>query len=148
VGADEPGALGDLPQDRLARPALDVVVGQRGLALGPRLDALDERARLVVARLADGQDGVEVDVRIDEWWGEEAARRIELAAAVRRDRACQPDLGNGGAVGPNVDERDVGARGRMDPCIANEQSCRGTLPAADSTSPGWPSNAIRARLRC
>jgi hypothetical protein len=134
VRTDEPGALGDLPQDRLARPALDVIVRERGLPLGPRLDALDERAGLVVARLADGQDGVEVDVGIDQRRREEAARCVELAAAVRLDRAGGLDLGDGLAVGSNVDERDVGARSRMDARIANEQSCRGTLPAADSTS--------------
>jgi hypothetical protein len=60
-------------------------VGQRGLALGPRLDALDERAGLVVPRLADSQDGVEVDVGIDQRRGEEPALRVELAAAVGFD---------------------------------------------------------------
>jgi hypothetical protein len=66
VAADEARALGDFPADRLARSGLDVLVGQRGLALGPGLDALDQRAGLVVARLADRQDRIEVDVRVDE----------------------------------------------------------------------------------
>jgi hypothetical protein len=66
VRADQPGALGDLPQDRLARAALDVLVGQRRLALRPRLDALDQRARLVVAGLADGQDRIQMNMGIDE----------------------------------------------------------------------------------
>jgi agmatinase len=46
--------------------ALDVLTGQRGLALGPGQDPLDQRPRLVVARLAHGEDGVHVDVGIDQ----------------------------------------------------------------------------------
>ena len=60
---DQAGPLGDLPQDRLAGSRLDVLMGQRRLALGPGLDPLDERPRLVVARLAHGEDGVHVDER-------------------------------------------------------------------------------------
>ena len=66
VRADEPGALADLPEDRLARAVLHVLVGERALALGPREDALDERAGLVVTRLADGEHSVEVDMRVNE----------------------------------------------------------------------------------
>jgi hypothetical protein len=130
MGADQPGPLRDLPQDRLASAILDVLVGERGLPLGPRLDALDERAGLVVARLPDGQDRVEVDMRVDERRGEEAAVRVEDAAVIGRDRAGRPDLGDRVAVGPNVDERDVAARGRMDARVADEQSCRGSLRRA------------------
>ncbi len=89
-----------------------------------------------------------MDVRIDEGRGEQATLCVELAAAVRLQRAGGPDLGNGLTVGSNVDERDGGARGRMDARVADEQSCRGTLPAADSTSRERPPNAIRGQLRC
>ena len=91
VRADEAGALGHLPEDRLARPVLDVLVGQVRLALGPGQDALDERARLVVARLADRQHRVEVDVRVDEGRREEAALRVQLASRLALERAGRPD---------------------------------------------------------
>ena len=83
VRADQAGPLGDLPEDRLAGAVLDVLVGQRRLALGPGQDALDQRAGLVVARLADGEDGVHVDVRIDERRREEPALGVELRRVSR-----------------------------------------------------------------
>jgi hypothetical protein len=75
-----------------------------------------------------------VDVRIDERRRDEAALGIELATAVGSDRAGGADLGERGSVDPDVDERDVGARGRMDARVPDEQPRRGFLPTADSTA--------------
>jgi hypothetical protein len=108
-------------------------VGERRLPLGPGEDPLDERPRLVVARLADGQDRVEVDVGIDEWGRDEAALGVELTASIGGDRAGRPDLGEDVAVDPDVDERNVGACRRMDARIPDEQPRRCFLPTADST---------------
>src|SRR5438876_11474411 len=41
VRADQPGALRDLPEDRLTSPLLDVLVRQWGLPLGPGLDPFE-----------------------------------------------------------------------------------------------------------
>ena len=125
-------------QDRLAGPRLDVLVGQGGLPLGPGLDALDERPGLVVARLADGQDGVQVDVRIDERRGEEPACGVELAAAVGGDRAGRRDGRDRDR--PSTD-RSTGSTGRpsvgwtralrtMSPDVATGTSGRSGNPGA------------------
>jgi hypothetical protein len=70
-----------------------------------------------------------VDVGIDERRGEQAAAGIEDVVAVRVDGPGRGDLGDAVAIGPNVLQRDVGARGRMDARVSDEQARRGSLPA-------------------
>ena len=139
VGADQAGPLGDLPEDRLAGAALDVVVGQERLALGPGEDALDQRAALVVARLADGQDRVHVDVRVDERRREEPARGVELAAAVGGDRAGGPDRRDPVALDRQVDGLDRTAERGMDARVADDQSV-----VATGTSGRTPRRSVGA----
>jgi hypothetical protein len=71
-------------------------------------------------------------VRIHERRREEAALGVELGdavVAIDPDGAGRADLGDSIAVGPDVLQRDVGARGRMDARVPNEQPRRGSLPA-------------------
>ena len=66
MAANELDAVGQLPAKDRANAFLDVVDGQRLDALSPDGDPLEQRSALVVARLAYGEDGVEVDVRLDQ----------------------------------------------------------------------------------
>jgi hypothetical protein len=131
VAADEAGALGDLPADRLTGAILDVLVGERGLPLGPGEDPLDERAGLVVARLADGQDGIQMNVRIDERRRQQPAAGVELPVAACLDRAGRGDRRDPIAVGQQVDESRRLTRGRgrrrVGTRVPDEQT-RGGLP--------------------
>jgi hypothetical protein len=72
-----------------------------------------------------------VDVRVDERRREEAALGVELGdlvGPVDPDRAGGRDGDDPVALGPDVLERDVGARGRMDARVSDEQARRGSLP--------------------
>ena len=81
VAAHELDAVGQLPAQHGADAALDVVDGQRLDPLGPDGDALEQRAGLVVARLADGEHGVEVDVRLDQGRRDQGAAEVDRPAA-------------------------------------------------------------------
>jgi hypothetical protein len=118
------GSLGHLPEDRLVRPPLDVLVGEGRLALRPGLDALDEGSGFVVARLADGQDRVEVDVRVDEGRGDEPARGVELPAAVGGEPTRRSDRSDAIALDREVDGVDRSAERGMDARIADDESGR------------------------
>jgi len=65
--------------DGLLRPRLGVLVGDQRLALTPALDALEQRAAHVPRRLAGGQRGVEVDVRLDEGRHHQIAGGVDIA---------------------------------------------------------------------
>ena len=124
VGPDEAGPLGDLPQDRLPGARHDVVTGQRRLALGPGLDPLDERPGDVVARLADRQRGVHVDVRVDEGRGEEAAVGVQLdrvRAARGGQPAGRPDRGDPVTLDEDVDRVRAQAERGMHAGAADDQ---------------------------
>jgi hypothetical protein len=72
-----------------------------------------------------------VDVGIDERRREEAALGIELGdavGAVDADGARGSDGDDAIALGPDVLQGDVGARGWMDARVADEQARRGSLP--------------------
>ncbi len=66
MGTDMLDAMVHQHADGLFRAVLDVVVGCDCLALGPALDAFEQGAAHVPARLAGCQRGVQVDVRLDE----------------------------------------------------------------------------------
>lgn len=72
-----------------------------------------------------------MDVGIDERRREQAALGVELSepvVAIDPDGAGRPYLDDSIAVAPNVLQRDVGARGRMDARVPNQQPRRGSLP--------------------
>ena len=86
VAADRQQALGDRPV-AVGEGAFDDVLGlERGLELAPQLDALQQRAAFVDARLAVGERGVHVEVRIAKGRGEQVAawRRWFRAAGAER----------------------------------------------------------------
>ena len=76
--------------------------GQVGDPLGPYRDALEQRAGHVRPRLADGQDGVKMDVRLDQGRRDQAPGQVE-------------DLGRGRASihgnDPAVVDPQIGERG-------------------------------------
>jgi peptidoglycan/xylan/chitin deacetylase (PgdA/CDA1 family) len=124
VRSDQAGALGHFPADGLQRATLDVVVGERRLALGPGEDPLDERARLVEARLADGEDGVEVDVRVDQRRREQPARGVKDGRPSRDRPTARADRGDPVALDEQVDGlRSQAARG-MESCVADQEGHR------------------------
>ena len=122
--SDQACALGNLPEDCLARASLDVVVGQRLLALRPGQNSLDQGAGLVVAGLADRQHGVEVDVRIDERRGEEPTAGVELRAPIRGVAAGRSDRDDPVAVHKDVGWLDRSATRGMDVRVADQQPRR------------------------
>jgi hypothetical protein len=77
-----------------------------------------------VARLADGQDGVHVDVGIDEGRREEAAFGIDLGAAVGGNHAGRADRLDPIPVNENVGRVDNTAQRWMDSRVAHDQSAR------------------------
>ena len=80
--ADEERALRHRPADDLPRALEDVLLGERRLQLSPDVDALDQRARLVPARLAGRERGVEVEVTVDERRGHEPPFGVDRPVSV------------------------------------------------------------------
>ncbi|MNG92065.1 hypothetical protein D3C79_509840 [compost metagenome] len=70
--------------DGLFRAVLDVVMGGDRLALGPALDAFEQGAAHVPARLAGGQRGVQVNVRFDEGRHHQVLPGIQVIGSARR----------------------------------------------------------------
>ena len=70
--------------DGLLGADLGVFRGDGRLALAPALDALEQRAAHVPARLAGGKGGVEVNVRLDEGRHHQIAAGIEVIRAEGR----------------------------------------------------------------
>ena len=90
VAAHELDAVGQLPAQHGADAALDVVDAQQVDALGPDGDALEQGAGQVVARLADGEHGVEVDVGLDEGRRDQGAPEVQDLAGLGLGRGYQP----------------------------------------------------------
>ena len=99
VRADEQRALRDRPAHDLGRAVEDVLLRQRRLQLAPDVDALDQRAALVPARLAGGERRVEMQVAVDE------RRRDEPALDSRSSRFASPLDDEPAAVDVQVGER-------------------------------------------
>src|SRR5438132_946413 len=87
VTADEEDPVRDLPAEHLGNPALDVFDGQVLDPLTPDRDALEERAAEVVPRLANGEDGIEVDVRFDQGGREQAPSSVDDVRGPGRPRS-------------------------------------------------------------
>src|SRR5687768_9855220 len=100
----EQDAIGKLPAQHRSDPPLDVFDRQVLDALAPDRDPLEERAGPVVAGLPDRQDGVEVDVRLDQGRRDERAGRVDRLAGTARGLRCVHDSA--------VADRDVGDAGR------------------------------------
>src|SRR2546422_11765910 len=64
--------------------------GQALDAVGPDRDPLEQRSRLVVARLAHREHGVEVDVRLDKRRGDERAAEVDRLPRFRLQVADEP----------------------------------------------------------
>jgi len=93
VAADMLDAAGELPAQDLPDPGLHVLVGQVSDPLGPHRDALEQRAGHVRPRLADGEDRVEVDVRLDQGRCDQPPAQVnELGGGRARVSGDQPPL--------------------------------------------------------
>ena len=79
VSAHVLDAMVDQHVDGLLGAGLGVFMGDQRLALGPALDALEQRAAHVPGRLAGGEGGVEVDVRLDEGRYDQVASGVQIA---------------------------------------------------------------------
>jgi hypothetical protein len=117
VAPDEQDAIGDLPAQHPRHALLDVRNGEVLDALAPDRDPFEERTAEVLAGLADGQDGVEVDVGLDQGGREQVAARVDHLAGAGRLRAsgCGDDpvaldrhARQGGRAGqPGVSDQQV-----------------------------------------
>src|SRR5437763_14004364 len=67
-----------LPTNLFQSPALDIFAGQARLALTPDLDALQQCARRVVARLPHSEHSIKVDMGIDKGRGDKHTSTINL----------------------------------------------------------------------
>src|ERR1700730_13917239 len=87
VAADEEDAVRDLPAQHLRDPTLDVLERQVLNPLAPDRDAFEEGTAEILAGLADGEHGVEVDVRLDQGGCEQVAPGVDHLAGGGRLRA-------------------------------------------------------------
>ena len=111
-----------------------VVARHVRLALGPDGDALPERPRGVPARLAGGQRGVEVDVRLDERRRDQRTRGVDLDVGRRgrRPRVVRRD-GREPAV-PHLEVDQVGPPGER--CGPDPQRSSGSSTDRGLEVPG------------
>ena len=98
VRADEERSLRDRPAHDLARALEDVLLGEARLQLAPDVDALDQRARLVPARLPGGERRVEMEVAVDERRRDEP--RLRRRSPARRRRRATRRCGSSGRPRP------------------------------------------------
>jgi hypothetical protein len=112
VRADEERALRDRPAHDLPRPFEDVLLGEARLQLAPDVDALDQRAGLVPARLAGRERRIEMQMAVDERRRDEPAVRRDLLRAVGGKRLA--DRGPALVLGEEVDEPPVEQAGVAD----------------------------------
>ncbi|MNL03922.1 hypothetical protein D3C87_1244720 [compost metagenome] len=84
VGAHMLDAVGGEGLDGFLGPGLGVFLGDGRLAFAPALDAFEQRAAHVPARLAGGQGGVEVDVRFDKGRHHQFTAGIQIVRAQGR----------------------------------------------------------------
>ena len=120
VAADVLDAAGQLPAQDLPDAALHVLVGQLADALGPDGDALEQRAGLVRPGLADGEHGVQVNVRLDQ------RRRYQAPAEVDGLRCGRAVVAGGDDHA--VADADVGtAVLARDPRVAEDQVDHGAI---------------------
>ena len=102
---------------------------RRRLQLAPDVDALDQRAGLVPARLPGGERRVEMEVAVDERRRDEARLRVDLLRAVGGDRLA--DARPASVLGEEVDEPPVEQAGvAHDEAHARESTGRGTAARA------------------
>ena len=125
VRADEERSLRDRPADDLARALEDVLLGEARLQLAPDVDALDQRARLVPARLAGCERRVEMEVAVDERSRDEPRFGVELLCGVDGERLADPRPA--AVLGREIDEPAVEqARVAHDEIHARESTGRGS----------------------
>ena len=138
--ADEERALRDRPAHDLPRALEDVLLGEARLQLAPDVDALDQRAGLVPARLAGRERGVEMEMAVDERRRDEPRFRVELLRAVGGERLADPRPAS--VLGGEIDEPPVEqARVAHDEVHARESTGRGTR----ATSAAVPAVRIARR---
>src|SRR5258707_3362033 len=109
------------------RTVEDVLLGEARLQLAPDVDALDQRAGLVPARLARRERRIEMQVAVDERRRDEARLRIELVCCtVRVERFADPRPAS--SFGDEVDETAVEqARVAHDEIGAHARESRGLM---------------------
>jgi len=81
VGAHVLDAVLDQHVDGLPGARLGVLVGHLRLAFAPALDALEQRAAHVPGRLAGGECGVQMNMRLDERRHHQVTGGVEVARA-------------------------------------------------------------------
>jgi hypothetical protein len=84
VGAHVLNAVGGQRLNGFLGAGLGVFFGDGDFALAPAFDAFEQRAAHVPARLASGQRGVEVNVRLDEGRHHQIAAGVEVIRAEGR----------------------------------------------------------------
>src|ERR1700694_3906960 len=80
VATDEEDAVRDLPAQYSRHATLHVLDRQVLDPLAPDRDAFEEGTAEILARLADGEHGVEVDVRLDQGGREQVAPGVDHLA--------------------------------------------------------------------
>ena len=122
MGTQEHGTVGDFPFDDVAGIFLDGLFGQTLHALSPDVDAFNEGAAHIVARLTDAQDGIQVQMGVAEGGGDQFAGHIDgLIGGVIQPRA---DLGKDAVFQIKIAQFFVTAH----LCIFDQNSTHGLLP--------------------
>src|SRR6266540_3806776 len=91
MGADVERPLRRRPARDLSCPLEHILRRQALLQLAPDVDALDQRAGLVVARPAGGQRRVQVEVAVDQRRGREPALGVDRLRRVGVQAGADPD---------------------------------------------------------
>ena len=81
-----------------------------------------------MARLADRQHRVQVDVRVDQWRRQQPAGRLDLDGPFGGERAAGPDRDDPIALDGHVDGLGAAASGGVDAGITNQEIQRLELP--------------------
>jgi hypothetical protein len=109
VAADVLYAAGQLPAQDLAYPRLHVLVGEVLHPLSPDRDALEQRPGDIGPGLPDGEDGIQVDVGLDQRGSDQPPAQVN---GLRRRRAIRP--GHDHAIGDrNVRKRVLACQPRV-----------------------------------
>src|SRR5260370_1191268 len=90
VAAQVLGAVGELAAEQGGDAPLDVVDGQRFDTLGPDGDAVEQGAGLVLPRLANGEDGIQVDMGLDQRRRDQRAPKVDDLPGVDFRLGYQP----------------------------------------------------------
>ena len=101
MAADAGDTVGEFPFHGERGAALDVIESERLFAFRPNLDAFNECAGLIEARLANREHGVEVDMDVREGRRNEFASAVDHLSGTRRN--LRSDFGDEAVVDGDID---------------------------------------------